>query len=72
MPSETRGDELKLIPSIALRTEFDDNIVFSRRDELDSVIFTQSPGFNITRRTERFSGDVAKTQIENLTQAGTF
>jgi hypothetical protein len=49
------GGERKLIPSIALREEYNDNIFLSE-DEEDDFITTITPSLRFQRRTERFNG----------------
>ena len=56
------ADEFKVIPSVALKGEYNDNIFFSERDKKDDYIGTVSPGLEIIERTERLdltlSGEV--------------
>lgn len=47
------ADEFKLTPSIAVRQEYNDNIFFSSRDEVDDSITTVTPGLELLERTER-------------------
>lgn len=47
------ADEFKVIPSVALKGEYNDNIFFTAKDEKDDYIGTISPGLEIIERTER-------------------
>jgi len=47
------ADEFKLIPSVAIRGEYNDNIFFDRDDAVNDYIGTASPGLEIINRTER-------------------
>lgn len=48
-----RGDEFRLIPGVALKEEFNDNILFSARDTRSSFISTLSPKLSLSERSER-------------------
>lgn len=62
---ETRGDELKLTPFVALRQEYNDNIFFTESDETDDFIATISPGLELVERTERLDTRLS-AQINNI------
>ena len=47
------ADEFKVIPSVALKGEYNDNIFFSENNKEDDFIGTLSPGLEIIERTER-------------------
>jgi len=47
------ADEFKVIPSVALRGEYNDNVFFDEDNEESDYIGTASPGLEITNRTER-------------------
>lgn len=47
------ADYFDLIPYVALREEFNDNIFFSGEDSVDDFITTISPGLDIVENTER-------------------
>ena len=47
------ADELKVIPSVALRGEYNDNVFFDEDNEESDYIGTASPGLEIIERTER-------------------
>jgi len=47
------ADEFKLIPSISVRQEYNDNILYTSRDETDDWITTISPGLEMIQRTEQ-------------------
>jgi len=57
------ADDFKLIPSLAVREEFNDNIFFSSGDTLDDFITTLYAGLVLIERTERLdlklSGEIA-------------
>ena len=53
-PSVSGADEFKLIPSIAVREEYNDNIFFDDHGEIDDWITTISPGLKLIDRTDRF------------------
>ena len=57
--NETAAYEFKLIPSLALRGEYDENLFFSSDDEEDDYIATISPGLRLTERTERVKVDLS-------------
>jgi hypothetical protein len=52
-PKIAGADGFNLIPSIALREEFNDNIFFSVEDEVDDLITTISAGLDIVEKNER-------------------
>ena len=47
------ADEFKLVPSIAVTEEYNDNIFFDDHEEIDDWITTISPGLTLINRTER-------------------
>jgi hypothetical protein len=47
------GDEFKLIPSISLKEEYNDNLFFTERDKEKDFITTISPGLELSNKTER-------------------
>jgi hypothetical protein len=57
---EAAGDEFKLTPAIAVKEEYNDNILYWTSDTQHGFITTTSPELNITDKTERmetnFSG----------------
>jgi hypothetical protein len=53
LPSGVMADDFKLIPSIAVREEFNDNIFYSSSDTADDFITTISPGLELIERTEK-------------------
>jgi len=53
LPSVSDADEFKLIPSISVREEYNDNILYTSRDEIDDWITTVSPGLEVIQRTEQ-------------------
>jgi len=54
LPTGVLADEFKLIPSIALREEYNDNIFFDDHGEIDDWITTISPELKLIDRTDRF------------------
>lgn len=58
--TSTPADEFKVIPSVALKGEYNDNVFFDEDDEESDYIGTISPGLELIERTERldlnFSG----------------
>lgn len=46
------GDELKVIPSVAVREDFNDNIFFDVNDPVDDFTTTVTAGIEVTDRTE--------------------
>ena len=59
--SEIMADEFKLIPSLAVRGEYNDNIFYTADDEDDDFITTISAGLELIERTERFDLDLSAT-----------
>ncbi|MEA1945835.1 MAG: outer membrane beta-barrel protein [Thermodesulfobacteriota bacterium] len=55
------ADEFKLIPSIAVREEYNDNILYTSSDEVDDWITTISPGLELIQRTERLDLNLSAT-----------
>jgi hypothetical protein len=58
MPGMVRdavGDEFKLTPSLAVKEEYNDNILYSPTDAQKDFIATLSPGLALTDRTERMN-----------------
>jgi opacity protein-like surface antigen len=59
LPQEqARGDEFKLIPSLLLRQEYNDNVFFREGNKEDDFISTVSPGLELLERTERMEARV--------------
>ncbi len=52
-PWQSLADDFKLIPSIALKGEYNDNIFFSSRNNENDFISTISPGIELIEKTER-------------------
>jgi hypothetical protein len=53
LPTGVLADEFKLVPSIAVREEYNDNIFFDDQGEVDDWITTISPGLELIEKTER-------------------
>jgi len=53
LPTGVPADEFKLIPSISVREEYNDNIFFDDHGEIDDWITTISPGLKLIDRTDR-------------------
>lgn len=49
----SRGEELKLTPSIVLKEEYNDNLFLTESDERETFLTTVSPGIDLLRRSER-------------------
>lgn len=47
------GDEFKLIPSVGVKEEYNDNIFYSEKDRVDDFITTLTPGLELVNRTEK-------------------
>ena len=56
---EIMADEFKLIPSIAVRGEYNDNIFYTVDDTEDDFITTISAGLELIERTERLDLDLS-------------
>ncbi len=56
--NEAQCDEFKLITSVALKEEYNDNIFFTEENEEDDFIFTVSPKLRLIEKTERFYIDL--------------
>jgi len=52
-PAKLLADEFKLIPCIEVREEYNDNIFFDDRGEVEDWITTISPGLKLIEKTER-------------------
>jgi hypothetical protein len=55
LPSGVLADDFKLIPSIAVRGEFNDNIFATSSDTVDDFITTISPGLELIQHTEKLN-----------------
>jgi hypothetical protein len=53
------ADDFQIIPSLAVREEYNDNIFFTEKDGTDDFITTISPGLKVIERTERFDGNLS-------------
>jgi len=51
--NDIMADEFKLIPSIAVREEFNDNLFFTENDEKDDYVTTVLAGLELIERTQR-------------------
>lgn len=60
-PEPNYADEFKLIPSISVRQEYNDNILYSSSDETDDWITTVSPGLEVVERTEQLDLNLSAT-----------
>jgi hypothetical protein len=52
---EAAGDDFKLTPSLAVKEEYNDNVLYTRTDIQKDFITTISPGLTLTDRTERMN-----------------
>ena len=57
--NDIMADEFKLIPSIAVREEFNDNLFFDENNEEDDYITTVSAGLELIERTQRLDLDLS-------------
>ncbi len=55
LPEWSMADDVKLISSVTVREEYNDNIFFDNNNEEEDFITTVSPGLRLTSRTERFT-----------------
>ena len=55
LPNQTRADDFKLIPSIDVKGEYNDNIFFDDGNEEEDFITTISPALKLNNRTERLN-----------------
>jgi hypothetical protein len=53
------GGEFRLVPSLAVREEYNDNIFYTQDYRKHDLITTLSPGLEITDRTERLDADIS-------------
>ncbi|PQP32944.1 hypothetical protein C6A36_01810, partial [Desulfobacteraceae bacterium SEEP-SAG10] len=60
-PDTGGADEFKLIPSISVREEYNDNILYTSSDEIDDWITTISPGLELVERTEQLNLNLSAT-----------
>jgi hypothetical protein len=59
LPAQTGADDFKLIPSIAIKEEYNDNIFFDDGNEEEDFITTISPGLKLSNRTERLNAGLS-------------
>ncbi len=52
------ADELKLVPSVTAKEEYNDNVFFSTSDRRSDFISTLTPGIELSDRSERFEADL--------------
>jgi hypothetical protein len=52
-PRDARGAEFKLIPSLSLQEEYNDNINYTATEKVDDFITTVTPGLELVTRTEK-------------------
>jgi hypothetical protein len=53
MPQGARCDEFRIVPSIALKEGYNDNILYATSNPISSWVTTLSPGLTLTNRTEK-------------------
>jgi len=53
MPSGATGDEFRVVPSLALKEGYNDNILYTQTDPISSWVTTVSPALTLTNRTEK-------------------
>ena len=50
------ADELRVVPSLSAKGEYNSNLFFSSGQRVDTYVGTVTPGFEVTSRTERMDG----------------
>jgi len=60
-PDVGSADEFKLIPSVGVREEFNDNIFYTANDTVDDFITTIRLGLELIERTERLDLNISAT-----------
>ena len=63
---EAAGDEFKVTPAIAVKQEYNDNILYWPSDTQHDFITTTSPELNITDKTERMEANLSGRLDERL------
>jgi len=58
-PGKAAADDFKLIPSIGIKGEYNDNIFFDDGNEEEDFITTISPGLKLSNRTERLNAGLS-------------
>ena len=53
LPPQASADEFKVIPSLALKEGYNDNILYTTSDPIRSWVTTVSPALTLTNRTEK-------------------
>ena len=53
------ADELRVVPSISAKGEYNSNLFFSDRQRVESFVATVTPGMEVTSRTERTDANVS-------------
>ena len=51
--SEAKADEFRLVPSLAVKGEYNDNIFFTGKDRVSDFIITLTPSLELVNRTEK-------------------
>ena len=67
-PLPTMAQDVTLIPSINVRGEYNDNILFTRTNEKDDFLTTISPAFTLDHSTELLNLE-AKAVVDLLRYA---
>jgi hypothetical protein len=62
---EARGDEFRLVPSVGLKEEYNDNLFFTEGDKTTDFLTTLSPGLELITRTERLDLNLS-TRVSGL------
>jgi len=52
-PREAKAAEFRLVPSLGIQEEYNDNIFYSDRERVDDFITTITPGLELVNRTEK-------------------
>jgi hypothetical protein len=50
------AEELRIVPSLSAKGEYNNNLFFSENSRVDSYVATVTPGFEVTSHTERTDG----------------
>lgn len=59
LPVGVLAGEFKLVPSLAVTEEYNDNIFFEDRDEIEDWITTISPGLTLSHRTDQLDLNIS-------------
>jgi hypothetical protein len=60
------GDEIRIIPMISIKEEYNDNLYFEKSSGLSDFITTASPGLKLERNTERLKAGMTARLDERI------